>query len=204
MTINKSRLGEKFFKQNAVVVARQLIGKLLIRKIKGQEIICKIVETEAYNGPQDKASHAYQNNRTKRTEVMFNIGGYTYIYLIYGMYYCFNIVTGCSGRPEAVLIRAVEPLAGIDLIKKNRKIKSKKKEDLTNGPGKLCQALKIDKNLNKYCLVNGSKLYLQRNKSQNNFKINIDKRVNIDYAEDYRDKLWRFYLKDCSFVSKKS
>ena len=194
-------LNEEFYRQEAVTVAKELIGKKLVRKMDDKIIESKIVETEAYMGPEDKASHAYNNKRTKRTETMFAEGGIAYIYLIYGMYYCLNIVTERKGKPEAVLIRAVEPLLGLDIIKKNRDIKSQKREDLTNGPGKLCQALEIDKSLNGVNFTTNKELYIEKGE-ENNFEIGKGKRVNIDYAEEYKDKLWRFYLKGSSFLSK--
>lgn len=161
----------------------------------------KIVDTEAYMGAEDKASHAYNNRKTKRTKTMFAKGGLAYVYLIYGMYYCFNIVTEARDNPHAVLIRAVEPVEGLEVIKENRKIKSNKIEALTNGPGKLSQALKIDKNLNGCDLVKSNKLYLIDN-NDNNFDIEKVPRVNIDYAEEYKDKKWRFYIKGNKFISK--
>ncbi|MBM7623665.1 DNA-3-methyladenine glycosylase [Sporohalobacter salinus] len=171
------KLGYDFYKQDAVTVAKQLIGKLLIRKLKSEEIICRIVGTEAYVGPEDKGCHAYQNKKTKRTKVMFNQGGCAYVYLIYGKYSCFNVVTNKENKPEAVFIRAVEPLKGLEVIKKNRNIKSNKVENLTNGPGKLSQALEIDKELNDYDLIFGDELYIKK------------------------EKQWRFYIKENSFVS---
>ncbi|HKL75777.1 MAG TPA: DNA-3-methyladenine glycosylase [Halanaerobiales bacterium] len=194
-------LSENFFKEDAITVAKELIGKKLIRKIDNKIIETKIVETEAYMGPEDKASHAYGNKKTKRTVTMFKRGGIAYIYLIYGMYYCFNIVTANEGKPEAVLIRAVEPLSELEIIKSNRDIKSEKKEDLTNGPGKLCQALQINKKLNGINLTANEHLYIKEDE-ENNFEIGTGKRINIDYAEEYKDKLWRFYLKGSSFLSK--
>ncbi|SDC59555.1 MULTISPECIES: DNA-3-methyladenine glycosylase [unclassified Candidatus Frackibacter] len=187
-------------KWGAVKLAQGLLGKLLVREIGGKQIIARIVETEAYVGPEDKACHAYQNKRTKRTEVMFKRGGFSYVYLIYGMYNCFNVVAGDEGKPEAVLVRGVEPINGLDIIKKNRQIKSKKKEDLTNGPGKLCQALDIDRSLNGCDLTTNQELYIKD--SDEVVEIVADKRINIDYAEEYRDKLWRFYVKENQFVSK--
>ncbi|MDW7673757.1 MAG: DNA-3-methyladenine glycosylase [Bacillota bacterium] len=195
-------LGYEFYQQDALIVAKELLGKLLVRKIGDREVICSIVETEAYIGPEDKGCHAYQNKRTKRTEVMFHSGGHAYIYFIYGMYYCFNVVTNLKDKPEAVLIRAVEPIAGLDIIKESRCIKSKKIADLTNGPGKLCQALNINKALNGYNLVSGDQLYIKENPQQHKFSIKSAKRINIDYAEEYIDMPWRFYIKDNPFVSK--
>lgn len=194
-------LKQDFYRQNAITVAKELIGKKLVRKIGDEIIETKIVETEAYMGPEDKASHAYDNKRSKRTETMFAEGRIAYIYLIYGMYYCLNVVTEREGKPEAVLIRAVEPLSGMKIIESNRDIKSKKREDLTNGPGKLCQALKIDKSLNGVNFTANKELYIEK-EEENNFEIGKGKRVNIDYAEEYKDKLWRFYLKGSSFLSK--
>lgn len=197
------RLDREFYIQDAVSAAKNLLGKLLIREIEDELIITKIVETEAYLGAEDKASHAFANNRTERTKVMFKEGGYAYIYLIYGMHYLFNIVTGKENSPEAVLIRALEPLEGLDLLKKNRKIKSDKLADLTNGPGKLTQALNIDKSFNNYDLVEGDKLYLgEDSENMESPLIKSAKRINIDYAEEYKDKEWRFYINDSLFLSK--
>ena len=195
-------LTEEFYRQDALTVARELVGKKLVRKIGDKKIVSKIVETEAYMGPEDKASHAYNNKRTKRTETMFAKGGITYIYLIYGMYHCFNVVTASKGKPEAVLIRAVEPLNGFEIMRENRQIKSKRREDLTNGPGKLCQALKIDRSLDgiKFTKDKDNELYIE-DILEKDFEIERGKRINIDYAEEYKDKLWRFYLKGNSYLS---
>ena len=195
------RLGKDFYKQDAVTVAKKLIGKLLVRILKGEKVICRIVETEAYVGPEDKGCHAYQNKKTKRTKVMFNSGGCVYVYLIYGIHNCFNIVTNEKDKPEAVFIRAVEPLTGFELIRKNRDIQSKKAEDLTNGPGKLTQALEIDKEFNGYDLVTGDRIYIKADEKNIEYQVVSGERVNIDYAEEYKEKLWRFYIKENSFVS---
>ena len=195
------RLDYEFYQQDAVSAAKNLLGKILVRKINGEKIMVKIVDTEAYRGAEDKASHAYDNKETKRTKTMFARGGLAYIYLIYGIYHCFNIVTAEEDNPHAVLIRAVEPVKGLELIRDNRKIKSKKIEDLTNGPGKLSQALKIDRSLDGVDLIKSNKLYLLDD-NQRNFKIKAAPRVNIDYAEEYRDKKWRFYIKDNKYISK--
>ncbi|GAB6098421.1 DNA-3-methyladenine glycosylase [Halanaerocella petrolearia] len=194
------RLEADFYQRDTLTVAQELIGKVIVRRIAGTEVKCRIVETEAYIGPQDKACHAYQNKRTKRTAAMFAPGGYTYVYLIYGIHYCFNIVTSYQGKPAAVLIRAVEPFTGLEVIKENRQIKSNKVADLTNGPGKLCQALDIDLSLNQYNLTTGEELYLIDDNID--VTINRSQRINIDYAEEYKDKLWRFCIADNSFVSK--
>lgn len=194
------RLELSFYQKDAVTLAQDLLGKLLVREINDEKMIAKIVETEAYMGPEDKAAHSYNNRRTSRTEVMFGRAGVTYVYLIYGMYHCMNVVAAEEEIPQAVLLRGVEPIQGIDNMRKNRSIKSKKMQSLTNGPGKLCQALSIDKSLNGTDLIYGNQLYLLDH--QEEFEIEASKRINIDYAEEYKDKLWRFSIKDNSFVSK--
>ena len=194
------RLDLPFYQKDAVTLAQDLLGKLLVREINGRKIISKIVEVEAYMGPEDKGAHTYNNRRTERTEVMFWRAGHAYIYIIYGMYYCLNVVAAEEDIPQGVLIRAVEPIEGLDIIKKNRPIKSKKIQDLTNGPGKLCQALDIDMDLRGTDLVHGQDLYILDNTET--FETVASKRINIDYAEEYRDKPWRFYIKNNIFVSK--
>lgn len=196
------KLGAEFYQQDAVSLAKNLIGKNLVRIIGSNKIVCKIVETEAYVGPEDKGCHAYNNKRTTRTEVMFKDGGIAYVYVIYGMHYCFNIVASLKDKPEAVFIRAVEPIEGLDTIKKNRHIKSPKNEELSNGPGKLAQALKIDKEFNGYNLVDGEELYVEADNSNTIYKVETSTRVNIDYAEEYKTKPWRFYIKGNSYVSR--
>ena len=193
-------LNREFYLQNAEIVAKELLGKYIVRKYEDKKIVCKIVETEAYIGPEDKACHAYNNRCTERTKVMFEEGGKAYIYFIYGMYYCLNIVVEREGKPEAVLIRGVEPVENREEIEKNRKIKSKKEQDLTNGPGKLCTALKIDKSLNGYDITKKGELYIVEGESAVDIKSTT--RINIDYTEEYKDKHWRFYIKGNKFVSK--
>ncbi|MGM0598005.1 MAG: DNA-3-methyladenine glycosylase [Myxococcota bacterium] len=193
------KLEHNFYYRNALELARDLLGKNLVRTLNNQVISGRIVETEAYVGPEDKGCHAFNNRRTGRTEAMFMPGGVAYIYLIYGMYNCFNIVAGPPDKPEAVLIRALEPLDNLELVKRNRKTAVRKIEDLTNGPGKLCQAYRIDRSLNKYDLVEGKELYVLDSGYRG--QIASGPRINIDYAEEYKDKPWRFYLKNSSFLS---
>ncbi|WP_338028372.1 DNA-3-methyladenine glycosylase [Crassaminicella indica] len=195
------KFDKAFYMRDGITLAKDLLGKLLVREVNGKRIVCRIIETEGYIGPEDKACHAYNNRRTNRTEVMFWEGGHAYVYLIYGMYNCLNIVANKNNKPEAVLIRAVEPLNEFEFLMKNRNIKSNKLKDLTNGPGKLCKALNITKELNGYDLVNGNELYILDCKKK--FEIIKAKRINIDYAEEYKDKLWRFYIKNNPFISKK-
>lgn len=195
------RLAQSFFTQDALLVAPQLLGQVLVRKLQDTYVRCKIVEVEAYTGPEDKGAHIYNNKRTPRTEALFLSGGHFYVYLIYGMYHCLNIVTGFADEPQGVLIRAAEPLDEIsfDIIKQNRSIRSKKLTDLTNGPGKLCMALDIDKSFNKYNHLKADKLFLE--KSDIKYEIMAGPRINIPYAEEYICKPWRFYIKDNPYVS---
>lgn len=195
------KLDRDFYSANALKLAPRLIGKKLVRVMGEKKLIARIVETEAYYGPEDKACHAYRNRRTRRTEVMYNPGGYSYIYLIYGMYCCLNIVCGPPGSPQAVLIRAVEPLNNIDDFVRNRKGNTAKLKmaNLTNGPGKLCQAMNIDLNLNGMDLIKRTDLYLLDGNSPD--KLVSAPRINIDYAQEYSHKLWRWFDPDSMFVS---
>ena len=173
------RLSRRFFEQKTLKVARELLGCFLIRKIGGQKIVAKIIETEAYCGPSDLANHA-SKGLTKRTTVMFGPSGQAYIYLIYGMYYCFNVVTEKQGYPAAVLIRGVE-------INKSRII----------GPGKVCRELKIDKQFNGVDLIKSSDLYIIAGVGDDFNRRQLIKklpRVGVDYAGAWAEKKWRFVL----------
>ena len=142
------KLRRDFYQRNTLTVARELLGKYLVHNSQEGTTIGKIVETEAYIGPHDPASHAYKGRRTKRTEVQFGPGGYAYIYQIYGKNFCFCIVTQKVGMPEVVLIRALEPIAGLELMAKRRGFSNLTDyKELTNGPSKLCQAMGINKSL---------------------------------------------------------
>lgn len=196
-----SRLKKEFYIRESVAVARDLLGKILVRHIEGEIYRFRIVETEAYMGKDDKGAHAYGGKKTPRTAPMFEEGGITYIYLIYGMYNCLNIVANVKDNPQGVLIRAVEPVdeKSINFARANRNIRSKKVEDLTNGPGKLCKALKIDKTLNATSVLVKGELWIEDAPLCTD--IVTDKRINIPYAEEYQDVEWRFYIRGNSFVS---
>ncbi len=181
------KLPRSFYNQDTLKVAQELLGKYLVRKI-GQRIETGIiVETEAYIGQDDDACHACRG-KTKRNEVMFEKAGLTYVYMIYGMYFCLNIVTEKKGFPAAVLIRALE---SIDIKK-------------TNGPGKLCRWMKIDKELNGEDLVNSKRLWIE-DRGEKIISKDIIKtaRVGVDYAENSKHHPWRFYIKNNPFISKK-
>lgn len=196
----RKRLKRSFYTQPTLLVAKQMLGKYLIRKIGKKELIGKIVETEAYIGPEDKASHAYQGKITERNKAEYLIGGHIYIYLVYGMYWQLNISTGNEGQPECVLIRALEPVI------KNLNIESKedmlKIKNLANGPGKLCRWLKLDKSFYGEDLVKSKRIWLEEGEKIKPSQIIASKRIGIDYAEEWADVPWRFYIKNNPFVSR--
>ncbi len=193
-------LGKNFYARDGISLAKDLLGCYLIKEVEQDKIITKIVETEAYIGPEDKACHAYNNKRTKRTEVMFGRPGLAYVYLIYGIHNCFNIVAGKEGKPEAVLIRAVEPVSGMNYIKDNREIGSRPDIELTNGPGKLTEALGINRDFNGLSLTESKELYLTSGEDIPESEIRSGPRINIDYAEEFTEKSWRFYI-NSDFIS---
>ncbi|MDO3413146.1 DNA-3-methyladenine glycosylase [Saccharibacillus sp. CPCC 101409] len=197
-------LPASLFSSAALEASPLLLGQTLVRRTEAGEIRSRIVETESYGGVLDKGSHAYGGRRTARTEIMFGPGGPAYVYLIYGMYHCLNVVTGEADNPQAVLIRAVEPLTEEDERRMRffRSIKSKKTADLSGGPGKLCRALDIDKSLNGCRLsVPTGPLYLEAGDDPHSLPILCGPRINIDYAEEYAAKPWRFWIKDHAYVS---
>lgn len=200
------KLPKSFYSRETLEVAQDLLGKILVTELDGKTIAGKIVEVEAYIGPDDKGAHTYGNKKTKRTEAMFEEPGRTYIYLIYGIYNCINAVTNEVDKPEAVLIRALEPVEGFEFMSLNRFKKSfeeltnKQIKNLTDGPGKLCMALNIDRSLNKEDL-NGNKIYIKYPEEKETFNILRSKRVGIDYAEEAIDYLWRFYIEGNKYVS---
>lgn len=200
------KLGRDFYLRDTLDVAKDLLGKQLVHETLQSAIIGRIVETEAYIGPEDKGSHSYGGRRTKRNEVMYHIGGTSYVYLIYGMYYCFNVVTEQADKPAAVLVRAVEPVYGEGHMSHLRygtdysALPPRQKTGLCNGPGKLCMAMDIGKAENGLDLC-GSKLYICDAQNQL-FNIKTSPRINIDYAEEYALKPWRFFIEGNKYVSK--
>ncbi len=200
---------EFYTREDTLQIAQDLLGKILVVPDEnGKRVSAKIVETEAYLGAVDKAAHSYNNRRTKRTETMFAVGGTVYIFFIYGMYFQFNVVAGKINTPHAILIRAVEPLENIEIMRKRRNAKRKNPDSkipdkyLTSGPGKLCIALGIDKTFNNADLL-GDKVWLEEGEKLPKNKIVAGKRIGIDYAEEYAEKPWRFWVKDNEFVSRK-
>lgn len=182
------KLKQEFYTRDTVAVARELLGKVLVHQLPDAVLAGRIVETEAYRGTGDAAAHSYQNRRTSRTEVMFGPGGFAYVFLIYGMYFCMNVVTAQAGIPEAVLLRAVAPAEQYGKLLQ-----------AGNGPGKLCRALSIDKSCYGLDLC-GNELYLLEDDFPA-FSIGCTRRINIDYAGAAREYPWRFFIKGDPHVS---
>jgi DNA-3-methyladenine glycosylase len=190
-----------YIRANVLTVARELLGKLLVvPAADGTRVSGIIVETEAYRGPQDRASHAYGGRRTKRTETMFGLGGSAYVYFVYGMYYQFNVVTNVPETPHAVLIRALEPVDGMDWMRRRRV--GQPDHNLTNGPGKLCIALGIDRRLDNADLLK-DEVWIEEAAQLPARRISSGPRIGIDYAEEWVDKPWRFWIRNNPFVSRK-
>ena len=192
-----NKLQRSFYDRDARIVAEDLIGKIIVRKYDDVIIKARITETEAYIAEIDKASHGYGGKITPRTKIMFGPPGYTYVYFIYGMYYCLNFVTEGEGTCSAVLIRAAEPVVNMDEMLKNRyntleELSKSKIKNLSNGPGKLCNALKITKEHNGLDLTKDA-IYVEDDGAKD-FNVKRTKRINIDYAEEAKDFLWRYIL----------
>jgi DNA-3-methyladenine glycosylase len=189
-----------YTRANVLEVARDLLGKeLVVPARNGARVSGIIVETEAYRGPEDRASHAYNGRRTNRTETMFGIGGIAYVYFVYGMYHQFNVVTNIEGVPHAILVRAVEPSEGLEVMHRRRQGRSER--ELTSGPGRLCLALGIDRRFDKADLL-GERVWIEAGISISPRQIARGPRVGIDYAEAWVTKPWRFWVRDNPFVSK--
>jgi len=173
------RLGRGFYIKPTLVVSKELLGKHIVRKWRGKKIMGRIMETEAYIGPNDKASHAYLGKRTKRNEAEYLVGGHIYIYLVYGMYWQMNIVTAGQGEPECVLIRA------LDLGR------------MADGPGKVCRYLKLDKSFYGEDLVKSKRIWIEDDGQKVlPSQILATKRIGIDYAGKYwGQRKWRFVIK---------
>jgi len=192
---------EFYLRENTVEIARDLLGELIVvPDDNGRRVSGMIVETEAYLGVTDRAAHSFGGRRTPRNEVTYGTGGHVYVFFIYGMYYQLNVVTGPAGHSHVVLIRAVEPVEGIEIMRKRRgKMPDK---NLTSGPGKLCIAFAINRGLNGENL-RGKRIWLEDHRSFTNDEIAVGKRIGIDYAGEDAEKPWRFWVKENLFVSRK-
>lgn len=189
-----------YLNENVIDVAKQLLGKLLVTNFNKTLTAARIVETEAYNGIIDKASHAYNNKRTNRTEVMFAKGGVAYVYLCYGVHHLFNVVTNKKNIPQAVLIRAAEPLVGIDIMLK-RTNKAKLNNTLTKGPGNVSKALGITTKNTNHNLQSENLFIADDGFILNPLNIVTTKRIGVDYAAEDALLPYRFFVKDSLYVS---
>lgn len=224
------KLSPDFYLRDTLSVARDLIGRYLVRESEGGRLVCRITETEAYCGPTDPACHSYKKASKKggRTNVMYREGGLAYVYLIYGMYCCFNVVTRPEGEPEAVLIRSAQPILGAERMMENRRMKSGKgreaklltgpeqppkrtpltgkeksrERSLLTGPGKLCMGMEIDRQLYGEPLW-GDKLWLAFGEPVKDDEIAATPRINIGYAGEAANWPWRFVEKGSKFLSVK-
>ena len=191
----------EFFRRDAIVLARALLGTVLIHEAPDGVAAGRIVEVEAYRGPEDRAAHSYGGRRTPRTETMFGEAGHAYVYFVYGMHYCFNVVAAEVGRPEAVLVRALEPLSGIELMRARRGLAAKAAEaSLARGPANLCRAMGIDRRLNGADLLSGS-LRIESGRALPPRSIGRTTRVGVAYAGEHANRLWRFYERGNPAVS---
>ena len=193
---------EFYTRPNVVAVARDLLGKLLVVPTKnGKRVSGRIVEVEAYRGPQDRAAHSFGGRRTKRTETMYGIGGTAYVFFVYGMYYQFNVVTNVADAPHAVLIRAVEPVEGIELMRKRRqRTTGSQSNEWTR---KALHRVGIDRGLDAADLL-GNEFGLRKARRFRVRELLSGPRIGIDYAEEWKDKPWRFWSQGQSVCKSKS
>jgi len=197
------KLPAAFYERNDVLsIARELLGKLLVTRFEGQVTSGLIVETEAYNGVVDKASHAFNGRRTNRTEVMYKAGGIAYVYLCYGIHHLFNVVTNAHGTPHAVLIRGIEPVQGIELMLE-RMGKTKFNHSVGKGPGNVSRALGIRTIHTGYSLMGDELFVAEDGFLLKQSQIVASPRIGVDYAGEDASLHYRFYLKDNPFVSGK-
>ncbi len=197
--MTRLKLNSEFYQRDTLTVAKELLGCRIVHIKDGVKLEVRITETEAYCGITDKACHSYGNRQTKRTEAMYKPGGFAYVYIIYGMYNCLNAVSERQGSPCAVLIRGGEPVGDKNTLslmrykKPYKDLSTYQLKNFTNGPGKLCLALNIDRSMNGIDLT-GDTLYIEQDLTIPSENIKSGKRINIDYAEEAKDLPWRFYL----------
>lgn len=204
MSQGSRMLDRSFFLSDDVVsLSKQLLGKYLVVEQENVQTVGRIVEVEAYDGMLDKASHAYPNKRTSRTEIMFAPGGHAYVYLCYGIHHLFNIVTAPAGVPHAILIRALEPIRNVEVMRKRRKL-DKLSKRLTGGPGMFTKAMGITTTYDGIDLLNtASPIWLEDPGADlQESEIQASTRIGIDYAEECALWPWRFYIKGNKWVSR--
>lgn len=197
------RASRSFFEQDPVALAQALIGRRLVRILDdGTRLGGVIVETEAYLGVEDKAAHSYGGRRTARNESMYARAGTAYVYFTYGMHHCMNVVCGSEGEPVAVLLRALEPSEGLDAMFQ-RRVKAKREWDLCSGPGKLCQALAIDRELDGEDLTTSGRLYVETVGQSPivGMRLVNSARIGVGYSHEWAHRLLRWSLAGCPHVS---
>ncbi len=200
-TIEFLPLPKAFFRRDTLIVAPSLLGQFLVRRLAGQILAGRIVEVEAYVGLHDTASHA-SRGQTARNAVMFGAPGYAYVYLIYGMYHCLNVVTEEEGYPAAILIRAIEPVIGIEAMRNLRG--SVEDHQISNGPGKLCQALAIDRRLNGQDLTSSGNLFIAAGDGTTPHDICTSPRIGVRGDNKALQAPWRFFFCDSASLSRKN
>lgn len=200
-----ARLSRQFYDGDTVEIAKALLGKYLVRVLEGEPLVGRITETEAYVGRCDKACHAYNYRKTERTSTLFMAPGHAYIYLIYGMHDCLNFVTEPEGEPSAVLIRAIEPVAGLDTMTRlrygDKAMTAYMRKNFSNGPGKVCKALGLTRAQNRMDLT-GEELFVCESPTDVGLpgselpkeRFCTGPRIGVDYAEEAKDFPWRFWL----------
>ncbi|HWS88600.1 MAG TPA: DNA-3-methyladenine glycosylase [Pyrinomonadaceae bacterium] len=199
-----ARLERDFYtRADTLRVARELLGKrLVVPSETGARVSGRVVEVEAYLGAEDRAAHSFGGRRTRRTETMFGVGGTAYVFFVYGMHHQFNVVTGPEGLPHAVLVRAVEPEEGTELMRERRPVS--KERELTSGPGKLCRALGIDLSFDGEDLTKGRRVWLEETgETYRPEQIANGPRIGVAYAAEDALKPWRFWVKDNEYVSRR-
>lgn len=206
---------KRYLTKDTIAAARDFLGKLLVVPTEdGTRVSGMIIEVEAYCGVEDRGAHSYGGRCTPRNEVTYGRGGHAYVFFIYGMYYQLNFVTGPVDHPHVLLIRAVEPVEGINVMRQRRGLSepeaagsprrpSSRDTNLTSGPGKLCIAFGIDRTLNGEDLVEGKKMWVEDHRSYTANEIAVGKRIGIDYAGEDADLPWRFWVSGNPYVSKR-
>jgi DNA-3-methyladenine glycosylase len=193
------RLTRRFYRRDPVTLAKALLGQVLVRRLEdGRTLSGRIVEVEAYLGTPDRAAHSFGGRRTNRNESMWGDSGHAYVYFTYGMHWCLNVVADREGVPTACLIRALEPLQGIDEMMKRRG--QRRETELCSGPAKLTEALSIDRGLDGIDLVTSGELYIVRGRRAS--EIGRGPRVGVDYARDWARKPLRFFMRGNAHVSR--
>jgi len=198
-------LPREFFDRPTLEVARDLLGVLLCRQTTDGLTVGRIVETEAYGGPEDLASHA-RAGRTRRTAPMYGEVGHAYVYLVYGMHDCLNVVAHTEpAEAGAVLLRAIEPVLGVDHMRSRRARRGRAADDdarLGSGPARLCQAMAVDRSLDGHDLVSGQSLWLAARSGAAELELDSGRRVGVDYAGEWQDRPWRFWISGKASVSR--